>query len=73
MIASLNDAPFPAGYRVQTGAGLPDGVWREVFNSDASVYGGDNVGNYGATIPSAGGAINLIIPAHGFIVLLKEG
>jgi 1,4-alpha-glucan branching enzyme len=45
---------------------------REVFNSDASVYGGDNVGNYGSAIPSTGGAINLTIPAHGFIVLIKE-
>lgn len=72
VIASLNDVPFSHGYFLQTDARLPDGLWREVFSSDASVYGGDNVGNYGAAIPSTGGAINLIIPAHGFIVLLKE-
>ena len=73
VLASLNDTAFLEGYRIQTDSSrLPDGSWREVFNSDASIYGGDNVGNYGAAIPSAGGVINAVIPAHGFVVLLKE-
>jgi len=43
-----------------------------VFNSDASVYGGQNMGNGGATIPSLHGRINTKIPANGFVVLARQ-
>ncbi|MCX5495967.1 1,4-alpha-glucan branching protein GlgB [Kaistia dalseonensis] len=43
------------GYRI----GLPHaGRWREVLNSDASIYGGSGLGNLGAVEASA-------LPAHG--------
>jgi 1,4-alpha-glucan branching enzyme len=44
----LNLTPVPRyGYRV----GLPrPGKWREAVNSDASVYGGSNVGNLGGVL-----------------------
>jgi hypothetical protein len=31
-------------------ARLPVGLWREVFNSDAAIYGGSNRGNFAADI-----------------------
>jgi len=50
VVASLNNHPFLQGYE------LPDdhlrvGAWREAFNSDASVSGGNGVGNAGARAP----------------------
>ncbi len=72
IIASLNDAAFDHGYVIATDATrFPTGGWREIFNSDASVYGGDDVGNGGATIQVGGGQINAVIPANGFVVFEK--
>jgi 1,4-alpha-glucan branching enzyme len=50
---------------------LPDGRWKESFNSDSARYGGDDIGNFGAEIPSHDGALNAVIPANGFIVLRR--
>jgi 1,4-alpha-glucan branching enzyme len=70
VLASLNDAPFDHGYFVGTDPGrLPDGQWKEIFNSDAAIYGGDNIGNAGAALQAAQGVINAVIPAHGFVLL----
>jgi 1,4-alpha-glucan branching enzyme len=72
IVASLNDTAFTHGYVIGTDpARLPAGAWQEVFNSDAAVYGGNNVGNAGAALPVNGGVINTIIPARGFIVFEK--
>jgi 1,4-alpha-glucan branching enzyme len=72
VLASLNDAPFSQGYFISTDPSrLPPGGWQEIFNSDAAVYGGDNVGNGGSTLQVNAGQINAVIPAHGFIVLQK--
>lgn len=69
VLASLNDTPFSNGYVISTDSWrLQSGGWREVFNSDAAIYGGDNVGNAGATLPVTGAQINAIVPAHGFVV-----
>ena len=47
VVASLRNQPFLDGYIIQTDASrLPDGSWREVFNSDAANYGGNNIGNF---------------------------
>ena len=45
LVIILNLTPVPRGsYRV----GLPHaGKWREVLNSDAGIYGGGNLGNFG--------------------------
>ena len=73
IVASLNNAPFASGYVIEKDwLGIPDAGWKEVFNSDAAIYGGHNVGNYGATIPSAHGRLNVVIPASGFVVLVKQ-
>jgi 1,4-alpha-glucan branching enzyme len=72
ILASLNDAPFDHGYILSTDSWrLPSGGWQEIFNSDAVIYGGDNVGNSGATLPVNNGQINAVIPAHGFVVFQK--
>ncbi len=72
VLASFNDAPFSQGYVIGTDSWrLPAGGWQEIFNSDAAIYGGDNVGNGGATLPVANGQINAVIPARGFVVFEK--
>ncbi|HLZ34188.1 MAG TPA: alpha-amylase family glycosyl hydrolase [Nitrospira sp.] len=73
VVASLNNTPFADGYTIaKDPLAIPDGGWKEVFNSDASVYGGQNMGNGGATIPSSHGCINTKIPANGFVVLARQ-
>jgi 1,4-alpha-glucan branching enzyme len=70
IVGSLSNTPYSSGYFIQAIAGtLPDGNWTEIFNSDAAIYGGNNVGNYGAAIPSSGGQIQMIIPANGLLIL----
>ena len=45
------------------------GRWKEVFNSDASVYGGGDFGNSGATLVGGDTAVNL--PAAGYVVFKR--
>ena len=72
IVGSLSNTAFANGYFLQANAGsLPDGNWREIFNSDAAIYGGNNVGNYGTAIPSSQGRIQLVIPANGILILSK--
>jgi len=72
VIATLANRPFDRGYVIEApGARLPDGTWREIFNSDAGVYGGDDVGNGGGVVNSIGGRLDAVIPANGFVVLLR--
>ena len=69
VVGSLNNQAFDHGYVIH--GDIPTGVWKEVFNSDAAIYNGDNVGNGGARLQSANGQINLVLPAHGFVVLQR--
>ncbi|HEX3044000.1 MAG TPA: alpha-amylase family glycosyl hydrolase [Bacillota bacterium] len=70
VIASLHDQPFSNGYGISSSR-LPDGQWREVFNSDSEHYNGNNVGNAGGVIASNNGYINAVVPANGVVVLQK--
>jgi 1,4-alpha-glucan branching enzyme len=73
VVASLNNRPFTDGYVIQSDPDrVPAGLWQETFNSDAAVYGGSNVGNFGAAIPAGDGRLELRIPANGFLVLQKR-
>lgn len=73
IVASLKDDPFENGYVLRKDTlAIPDAGWKEVFNSDAALYGGRNVGNRGAVIQSRQGTIELAIPASGFVVLVKQ-
>jgi len=49
-----------------------DGMWREVLNSDAAVYGGGGQGNLGA-IAATGGAAQVILPPLSTIMFEFEG
>jgi len=73
IIASFNNTPFSAGYVIEKDfLAIPDAGWKEIFNSDAAMYGGQNVGNGGAVIHSCQGRLNVVIPACGFVVLVKQ-
>ena len=71
VLASLNNQPFRNGYTV-VNPRLPDGRWKEIFNSDSSLYHGDNLGNFGADVVASGGLLNAVIPANGFVVLKRD-
>jgi 1,4-alpha-glucan branching enzyme len=69
VVASLNNAAFVNGYAIEKDTvAIPDGAWKEIFNSDSSIYGGRNVGNRGGTIVSTGGRLNVVIPAAGLLL-----
>lgn len=70
IVASLNNYPFSAGYTIESSR-LGNGLWREIFNSDAEPYGGNSVGNFGASIPSSNGRIHVVIPANGIVVFQR--
>jgi len=57
LVVACNFTPVPRrGYRV----GVPEaGHWQEILNSNASVYGGTDEGNFGGRMSEA-------IPCHGF-------
>jgi 1,4-alpha-glucan branching enzyme len=71
--ASLNNNPFADGYTVQKDQmAIPDGSWKEIFNSDSAYYGGHNMGNDSGTIISSNGRLNVKIPANGFVVFARQ-
>jgi 1,4-alpha-glucan branching enzyme len=70
VVGSLNNRAFASGYRVSHPE-LADGLWREIFNSDSALYGGDNVGNAGAAVRAAGGSLVAVLPANGFVVFQR--
>jgi 1,4-alpha-glucan branching enzyme len=73
IFASLNNLPFVSGYIIEKDMlAIPDARWQEIFNSDAALYGGQNVGNSGSTIPSTNGRLNVVIPASGFVVFVRQ-
>jgi 1,4-alpha-glucan branching enzyme len=73
VVASLNEKPFLNGYVIEKDTlAIPDALWKEIFNSDSSAYGGQNVGNLGGVIMSTGARINAVVPATGFVVLVKQ-
>jgi 1,4-alpha-glucan branching enzyme len=72
VLASFNNRPFVEGY-VFPNLNLADGRFAEVFNSDAAVYGGHNVGNAGATLLCRAGRFEASVPANGFVVFERGG
>jgi 1,4-alpha-glucan branching enzyme len=73
IFASLNQTPFADGYEIRSDmVALPNAGWKEIFNSDAAIYGGQNVGNGGAVIASVNGALNAKLPANGLVVFVKQ-
>ncbi len=73
ILASFNNTAFTNGYRIEKDLlAIPNAGWKEIFNSDAAIYGGQNIGNAGATIPSSEGRLNVVIPASGLVVFVKQ-
>jgi 1,4-alpha-glucan branching enzyme len=68
VVASLNNQAFTPNYWIATDR-LGAANWQEVFNSDASIYGGRNIGNGGAVIASTPAGVRLAIPSTAFVVL----
>lgn len=68
IVASLNNHPFDLGYTIHSDR-LPDGKWREIFNSDAAYFGGSNIGNSGGTVNCREGSLNVVMPFSGMVVL----
>ncbi len=71
VVASLANRPYDEYWIHSDAARLPDGTWREMFNSAAASYGGDGFGNYSAGLVAAGGHLRLRLPGPGFVVLLQ--
>jgi 1,4-alpha-glucan branching enzyme len=72
VVASLNNTPFNS-YIVQSDTlGIPDGGWKEIFNSDAGIYGGTGTGNGGAIIGAANGRLEVTMPANGLLVVVRQ-
>jgi 1,4-alpha-glucan branching enzyme len=70
VVGSFNNHPFDQGY-IFYGLRIPDGGWNEIFNSDAAVYGGNNVGNLGGTLVASGGRLQAVVPANAIVVFKK--
>jgi 1,4-alpha-glucan branching enzyme len=69
IVASLNDHLFTDGYVIHHSA--LNGRWKEIFNSDSSHYGGENVGNLSATLDSHGASLRMVVPANGVLVFRR--
>ncbi len=73
VVASLNNTPFLDGYLIEKGPpAIANGGWKEIFNSDSSWYGGRNIGNNGTALQSCRGCLNIVIPANGFILFIRQ-
>jgi 1,4-alpha-glucan branching enzyme len=73
IFASLNNTPFANGYVIEKDLlAIPTAGWKEIFNSDAASYGGQNIGNRGAAIASNQGRLDVVIPSSGFVVFAKQ-
>lgn len=73
IVASFNNAAFANGYVIEKDLlAIPNARWKEIFNSDAAVYSGQNIGNHGSIISSGEGRLNVVIPAAGFVVFVKQ-
>ena len=71
IVTSLNNTSFTDGYVIQNGT-IADGQWREIFNSDAAVYGGSGLANQ-ELISSARGVFTVRVPANSVLVFKRQG
>lgn len=69
VVASLNNNPFPNGYKITHGF-LRGKTWVEVLNSDADIYGGSGVCNT-YMLESRDGTLDPRLPACGVAVFVK--
>jgi 1,4-alpha-glucan branching enzyme len=67
VVTTLSDFGWPEGYEVPAPTGA-NGNWREIFSSDAKIYGGAGVSNEGE-LEQVEGKLRVKMPARGFVVL----
>ncbi len=67
VVTTLSDFGWPDGYELAAPA-VATGNWREIFSSDAKLYGGAGVSNEGE-LEVIDGRITVKLPARGFVVL----
>jgi 1,4-alpha-glucan branching enzyme len=67
VVATLSDFGWPDGYEIPTPSAA-GGAWREIFSSDAKIYGGAGVSNE-SELETVAGKISVRMPARGFVVL----
>ncbi|GAB3902774.1 hypothetical protein GCM10028803_30030 [Larkinella knui] len=72
VVASLNNTPFDRYTLYSDAYRLPDGGWKEIFNSDSELYGGANVGNGGAICQASQGVLTVALPANGFVLFVLQ-
>jgi 1,4-alpha-glucan branching enzyme len=70
VIGSLSNQTFGEGYSIRNSR-IADGQWREIFNSDATVYGGWGITNPD-TRPSAGGVFTPRLPSNSVLVFQRQ-
>ena len=76
VVVVCNFTPIP---RTNYGVGIPEGGnWREILNSDAQVYGGGGIGNFGVVeagpVPAHGHrfSLTLTLPPLGILLLKAD-
>ncbi|MCK1552313.1 alpha amylase C-terminal domain-containing protein [Bradyrhizobium sp. 177] len=62
IVGTLNDRSFADGYVIPNWRS--GGEWKEVFNSDSSLYGGSNIGNAGGVINGRNENLSLVLPSN---------
>jgi len=68
--ASVNDDSFDHGYLFRSGL-LPDASWHEIFNSNATEFGGDNLGNSGGVRQSHNSEFECVLPRNSVVVFQR--
>ena len=68
VLASLNNHPFQSPAYSFTSHRLGQESWREIFNSNAASFGGDNLGNGGAVLRSGADGLTVVLPANSVLV-----
>ena len=71
VVASLNNHPFDNPSYLFHADRIPGGSWREIFNSDAEMFGGWNVGNRGGVIANSANSFECVVPGNGMIVFQR--
>ena len=68
VVCNFSGVPI-TGYKLD----LPEGGrWQEILNTDAAVYGGSGVGNFGVVNADANGGASLVLPPLGVLWLRHE-
>lgn len=67
VVSTLSDTGYPDGYAINVPADA-HGRWRQIFTSDAAIYGGDGVTN-DDELTVSDNQLSIKVPARGFIVL----